>query len=289
MGSGLITKSGTDTDSIFAPWHSGWPQASATDFKTADGADLNARYAALSSGAQAAATEFIAPGGDLNAYFAALGSTGVIVATQPSNVSGSAAAGNPSGSVTSSAATCAGAKGSGSYTYTWHCTNCTATSPNSATTTFYNGAVSAGTTLDASAYCTIADGVTSVNTDAIAAALTNTTPATNIISGSFVVSVTSSGGSGVTQYTAALVSQSLSGASFASLESIVNSNNATATTTLGLTAPSNTVKGSFATINAGGDVVSSASGTYLYSGGQATWSWPSDLLADGQYTVTLSD
>ena len=175
MTSGF-SQNGTDLDSVFAPLHSGWPQAPACRY-TINGVDLNQRYAALSSGTQAAATEYRDDAGnDLNTYFAAAGSTGVQVGTQPSNVSGSAAAGNPSGTVTSGAASCAGAKGGGVYTYQWTCTGCTANSPTGSSTTF-SATVNAGTTIDPTAYCTIADGVTSVNTDTITIPLTNTTPA----------------------------------------------------------------------------------------------------------------
>ena len=167
---------GVDLDSVFAPLHSGWPQAPACRY-TINGVDLNQRYAALSSGTQAAVTRYRDDAGnDLNTYFAAAGSTGVQVGTQPSNVSGSAAAGNPSGTVTSGAASCAGAKGSGVYTYQWTCTGCTATSPTGSSTTF-SATVNAGTTIDPTAYCTISDGVTSVNTGTITIPLTNTTPA----------------------------------------------------------------------------------------------------------------
>ena len=166
---------GTDLDSVFAPWHSGWPQAAATGYKVA-GTDLNARYAPLSTGSAASATNYKVAGNDLNAYFAAAGSTGIQVLTQPSNVSGSAAAGNPSGTVTSGSTTCAFTKGGGSYTYNWVCTGCTANSPTSATTTF-SATVNAGSTVDASAYCTGSDGVTSANTDTISVSLQNTTPA----------------------------------------------------------------------------------------------------------------
>ena len=172
MGSNY-ERAGTDLDSVFAPYHSGWPQAAVTHMQVA-GADLNTRYAPLSTGTAAAATNYQVDGADLNTIFAALGTTGVIVSTQPSNVSGSAAAGNPSGTVTSGTATCAGAKGGGSYTYTWHTTNCTANSPNSASTTFA-ATVNAGSTDNASAYCTISDGASSINTNTIAVALTNTT------------------------------------------------------------------------------------------------------------------
>lgn len=170
------TVNGVDLDSIFAPWHTGWPQAPATGYKIA-GVDLNARYAPLSTGSGAAATGLTETSSrtDLNTYFAALGSTSVQVASQPSNVSGATAAGFPSGTVTSGPATCAFTKGSGSYTYTWVCTGCTANSPNSPTTTF-SAVVSAGTTDNASAHCQGSDGVTSANTNTISVSLQNTTP-----------------------------------------------------------------------------------------------------------------
>jgi hypothetical protein len=169
-----IDKNGTDLDSIFALWHAGWPQAPATTIE-ALGANLNARYAPLSTGTAAAATGIYSASADLNTIFAGAGTTGVTVGTQPSNVSGTAAAGYPNGTITSNSASCAGAKGGGTYTYTWHTTGCTATSPSSASSTFY-ATVNAGSTDNASAYCTISDGVTSVNTGTISVTLINTTP-----------------------------------------------------------------------------------------------------------------
>ena len=166
---------GTDLDSIFAPTHPGWGQAGSVGYRVL-GADLSTRYAILSAGSAAAATGYKSAGVDLNSFFAALGTTGVQVATQPSNVSGSAAAGTPSGTVTSGAATCAFTKGGGSYTYTWVCSGCTANSPNSPTTTF-SAVVNAGSTDNATAFCQGSDGVTSVNTNTIAVTLQNTSPA----------------------------------------------------------------------------------------------------------------
>jgi hypothetical protein len=176
MASGFITSNGTDLDSIFAPRYSGWPQAAATEFVTG-GSDLNTRYAPLSSGSASSLTAFrLASGADLNTVFAAYGTTGVRVGTQPSAVSGSQAAGHPSGTVTSNATTCAGAGGSGSYTYTWICSGCTANSPHSQTTTF-SATVNAASTVNATAYCQISDGVTSTNTGTIPVTLQNTSAA----------------------------------------------------------------------------------------------------------------
>lgn len=170
----------TDLDSVFAPQHSGWAQAAATKFVDGSGNDLNLRYAVLSTGSAAAATGFLlSSGADLNTVFAAYGSTGVQVATQPSAISGSAAAGNPSGTVTSNTTSCTGTKGKGSYTYTWHIANgsgFTLTTPNSQTCGI-TGNVPAGQSVSGGIYCTISDGVTSVNTHTVSASLTNTTPA----------------------------------------------------------------------------------------------------------------
>lgn len=175
MPSGYEVAGGADLDGVFAPFHSGWPQAAATGYGTA-AADLNARYAPLSTGGAAAATGYKKVSADLNTIFAASGSTAVQVGTQPANVAGSAAAGNPSGVVTSGAATCAGAKGGGTYTYTWHTTGCTATSPSNQSTTFF-ATVNAASTDNATAFCTISDGVTSINTSTISVTLQNTSSA----------------------------------------------------------------------------------------------------------------
>lgn len=171
---------GADLDGILAPFHSGWPQAAAVGYAVA-GANLNARYAPLSTGSAPAATGFKQAGADLSTIFAALGSTGVQVGTQPANVTGTSAAGHPSGVVTSGSASCAGSKGGGSYTYTWHTTGCTATSPSSPSTTFF-ATVNAATTDHATAFCTISDGVTSINTSTISVTLQNTsTPEDDLV------------------------------------------------------------------------------------------------------------
>ena len=179
MASGYSTANGQDLDTVFAPQHPGWPQASATEFFDVNGNDLSLRYAALSTGSAVASnTGFVlASGSDIRTQFAAYGSTNVQVLTQPSAISGSAAAGSPFGTVTSDTAACAGEKGGGAYTYTWHIANGSGfsfTAPNSATTAV-TGPVSANSTLTGGIYCTISDGVSSINTNTIAVALTNTT------------------------------------------------------------------------------------------------------------------
>lgn len=179
MASGF-TVAGVDLDSIFAPWHSGWAQASVTEFEIAGYGDINQRYATLATGSAAAATSFkVSSGADLNTIFAAYGSTGVRVASQPSAVSGSSAAGTPSGTVTSGTTSCAGTKGGGTYTYTWHIASGSGvsfTNPNGATTAV-TGSVNAATTNSGGMYCTISDGVTSVNTNTETWSLQNTSPA----------------------------------------------------------------------------------------------------------------
>lgn len=179
MASGFVTSSGLDLDSIFAPQHSGWPQASATEFFDGSGNDLMLRYAPLSTGSAAANTEFLlASGADLAAIFAAFGSTNVQVAIQPSAISGSASAGSPSGTVTSNTTSCAGAKGGGTYTYAWYIASGSGfslTTPNSQSCGI-TGTVSAGQSVTGSIGCVISDGVTSAYTSVVSCSLTNTTP-----------------------------------------------------------------------------------------------------------------
>lgn len=184
---------GVDLGSIFAPYHAGWPQAGATGYKV-NGVDLDQLFAPLSTGSAASPTGFkVAGGADLDSIFAAYGTTGVQVLTQPSAVSGSAAAGDPSGPVTSNTTTVAGAKGGGSYGYTWHLSGAASlTAPNSATTGVTDGAVGAGATLTGTMYCTISDGVTSANTNSVGWSLTNTTPP-YIFSGTVTAGEVSSG------------------------------------------------------------------------------------------------
>lgn len=173
----------TDLDSVFAPRYSGWPQAGATEFEIAGYGDINQRYAPLSTGSAAANTDFrISTLADLATIFAGYGTTGVKVGTQPANVSGSAAAGNP-GIVTTNTTTCSGTKGSGSYTYTWHLASGSGvsfTAPNSATTAV-SGSVPAGQTISGTMYCTISDGFTSVNTSIVSWSIHNTSPPITVV------------------------------------------------------------------------------------------------------------
>ena len=276
---------GTDLDSLLAPLHTGWPTAGTTNDQVA-GTDLDARYAPLSTGTAPATTNYQVAGKDLNEIFAAYGSTGVQVLTQPSNVSGSSAAGNPSGTVTSGTATCAGAKGGGSYTYTWHTTNCTANSPNSASTTFA-ATVNAGSTDNASAYCTISDGVTSVNTNTIAVALTNTTPAAvmgQIVAGTVTNSTgiftgfdDSPNGYGIGSWSVTSGTIPNGGSIQTLYDALIGSKApSTAGVVLSITDLSaDPGQDWFTTVVSNGVSLSASAATYSYSSGVATWNWSS--------------
>lgn len=178
MASGFRVQS-VDLDSIFAPRYSGWPQAGATEFEITGYGDINQRYAVLSAGSATANTDFrTSTGADLATIFAAYGTTGVQVATQPSAISGSAAAGSPSGTVTSNTTSCAGMKGGGTYTYAWYIASGSGfslTTPNSQTCGV-TGNIPAGQSVTGSIGCVISDGVTSVYTSVVGCSLTNTTP-----------------------------------------------------------------------------------------------------------------
>lgn len=181
MASGF-TVDGIDLDLVLAPWHTGWPQAAATGFEVA-GVDFKNRYATLATGIAPEITGFVTDGDDLNTIFAAYGTTSVIIETQPGAVSGSSAAGNPNGTVTSGTTTCLGEKGKGSYTYTWHLASGSGvsfTAPTSATTAV-TGTVPSNSSISGTMYCTISDGTTSVNTHTVAWSLTNTSPQITVI------------------------------------------------------------------------------------------------------------
>ncbi len=175
MASGFLS-GGVDLDAIFAPYTTGTHPAT-TGFEVG-GVDINTRYAPISQGSAALVTGYkISGGADLNTLFAAASSTTVTVGTQPANVSGSTSAGDPSGTVTSNTTTCAGAGGTGSYSYTWHIASgsgVTFTAGTSATTGV-TGTVNANTTLSGTMYCTISDGISSVNTNTVNWSLQNTT------------------------------------------------------------------------------------------------------------------
>jgi hypothetical protein len=176
---------GTDLDSIFAPIQTGMTPAAATGF-TVSGVDLNARYAPLAYGSAAGVTNYKVNGTDLNAIFAAFGSTNIVVLVGPSNVSGSAAAGAPSGTVTSSAPmTVSVSGGHPPYTYTWTVSGGAAANSPSSPTTYISATVNANSTLAGSAFCTIRDSTgRSVNTNTASYSLINTSQ--NEVSFSFV-------------------------------------------------------------------------------------------------------
>ncbi len=208
----LYEVAGADLDTLLAPYHAGWPQAAPTKYGVG-GADLNARYAPLSTGSAPAPTKYYSGGADLSTIFAAYGSTAVQVATQPGNVSGAAAAGSPSGTVTSNTTTVAATKGGGNYTYQWNI-NITSgsgvafTNPTGATTGV-TGTIPAGATYSGTMDCTMSDGVTSVTTNSSSWSLQNTTPVnvqhtytsgsgteTAPISGTVIIEVVGGGASG---------------------------------------------------------------------------------------------
>jgi hypothetical protein len=175
----------TDLDSIFATLQGGMTPAAATGYQVG-GVDLNARYAPLSYGSAAAATGFESAGNDLNTIFAAFGSTNIVFTTQPSNVSGTAAAGSPSGVVTSSGVmTVSVSGGHPPYTYTWNVSGGgVANSPNSPTT-FISGTVNATSNLSGTAYCNVQDSTgRSVNSNLASYSLTNTS--VNSVTFSFI-------------------------------------------------------------------------------------------------------
>lgn len=193
------------------------------------------------------------------------------VATQPANVSGSSAAGNPSGTVTSSAATCAGAGSNGVLTYAWHPTNCAANSPSNASTDFY-ATVNAGSTDNASAYCTISDGVNSVNTNTISVSLTNTTPAAadfTITAGQDVASQYigyNRGGFGTLNSSSGFLNGTYLGSLFD------DNNNTVANFEIsGFSSDPGASSLSSVTINGQTRLASNA--TYSYSSGSALWQW----------------
>jgi hypothetical protein len=301
MASGFVNSANQDLDSVFAPRYSGWPEASGTEFVIVGYGDLNARYAPLSTGSAAAVTGFvISSGADLNAIFAAYGSTNVQVLTQPSAISGSAAAGNPSGTVTSNTASCAGTKGGGSYTYTWHIASGSGfslTTPNSQTCGI-TGTIPAGQTVFGGIYCTISDGVTSVNTNTVGCSLQNTTPA-GVIGQLTAGSVTDSTGTftgfddspggyaiGSWSLTSGVVPNG--GVIETLYDSFITHDNGVL---LGIRVSSNPGQGWFTTLICNGNTLNSSGALYSYSGGVASWAWQPGLLgitSGDTYTVTFN-
>lgn len=291
---------GTDLGSIFAPYHAGWPKAAATGYYV-NGTDLDDIFAPLSTGTAAGPTGYkLSNGADLNTIFAAYGSTGVQAGVQPSAVSGSAAAGNPSGTVTSNTTTVAGTKGGGSYSYTWHLSgSASLTGPTSATTGVTNSAVPAGTTLSGSMYCTISDGVTSANTNTVGWSLQNTTPATitvdaNLVAGQYQIGVSPN----ITTYTGYASGHSTgsftitsgtipNGGSVTELWSWTN--NTTQLLIQGLS--SEIGQGGLISVTINGvTLTGSGASSHTYSSGQEEWSWGGQLglVVGDQYPVVLT-
>lgn len=172
-----IRRQGVGLPSLFATRTTGWPQNANTGIQAA-GTDISATYAPASTGTAYGSTGILRNGVDIGTLFAALGTTNVQVAQQPSAVSGSLAAGTPSGTVTSNTTTVLGTKGRGSYSYTWVLASGSAsfTAPNSATTAV-TANVNASSTINGTMYCNISDGTTSVNTNTVSWSLQNTSSA----------------------------------------------------------------------------------------------------------------
>jgi hypothetical protein len=286
-GSGY-TVGGVDLDSIFAPYHTGWPQAGATGYGVS-GTDLNARYAPLSTGSSASPTGYKVGGTDLNAIFAGAGTTGIAISTQPSAVSGSAAAGNPSGTVTSSSTSCTGTHGnSGAYGYSWHLASGSASfTAASSSSTAVTGTVNAGSTNTGSMYCTITDGVTSANTIAVGWSLQNTTPAFifdgSITAGQIITSNGDGGSSIATGWESAVIGSITGGGVTTTGKTIVGV--ATTVTThpglpsdegfiLNITGFSSDPGATYISeLIFNGSVFTGAPASYRYVNGSASWAW----------------
>lgn len=101
------------------------------------------------------------------------------VVTQPANVSGTAAAGAPSGPVATNLATVVVRGGTQNYTYQWNFVGAppagvTFTNPNGASTEVAGATVPAGGTQSGQMYCSISDGVHTVNSGQSTWSLKNT-------------------------------------------------------------------------------------------------------------------
>ncbi len=285
MASGYNIANGQDLDTVFAPQHPGWPQVSATEFFDNGGNDLNLRYAPISTGLSAAPSDFVlSSGSDLSTVFAAYGTTNVQVLAQPANVAGVAAAGNPSGTVTSNTTTCAAHYGySPDYTYTWHMIGSGAsfTNPNSPTTAV-TGTVNAGTTNFGSMYCTMSDGVTSVNTATKSWSLQNTSPSNPL----FTITaqeLKNSLGAGSNYYGFATNHQAYYGGTLNSVSGFVLpttvyeifDNTQTVLAIFGISGLSaDPGQGSLQSVTANNVTLTGSTATsYLYSSGYAQWQW----------------
>lgn len=105
-------------------------------------------------------------------------SSGLSASLSPTSVQGNASGLANKGSVTSSSCTTTATGGSGSYTYSWHVSTgstdggqVVATNPTGQTTSFSASNISGAS---GSAYCTVSDGTTSVNTNTVTIGLTYT-------------------------------------------------------------------------------------------------------------------
>jgi len=289
---------GTDLDSIFAVTHSGWTAASASGFQVS-GSDLNTRYAKLSYGSAAGTTGYRTNGVDINTLFAAAGTTSLIMNTQPSDVSGSSGAGNPSGTVTSGTTTVSASRGnSAAYTYTWHIASGSGVSftAGSSATTGVTGTVNAGSSNSGTMYCTISDGVTSVNSNTVNWSLTNTTPAILSFNGSFVsthyINNPPATGYGYVQGTSGSCTPSSTDQGYPIISITCDSSNGGTSWSTALSVQTGTDLGrnilNIFTVN--GHANTGSTGFYSFSSGVATWSWNSSsgTFSSGTYTATMT-
>ena len=186
---------GTDLASLLAPIHAGWPQAAATLYLSA-GADLNTIFAEAASGTAYGTTNYKHSGVDIGTLFAAIGTTAVAL-NVINPVTASLAAGNPSGTVTSSSGGTTGtginnisaSKGKQSgYTYTWTIASGSGvTFPGQGTSSStVTATVNAGTTNSGTFYVAVSDGTTTTNTNTVSWSLQNTSVA---LPGTLVLSI----------------------------------------------------------------------------------------------------
>jgi hypothetical protein len=169
-----ISSQGTGLENLLAVRTTGWPEVAATNI-AANGVDINTLFAPVSSGSAGPNLGIKSAGIDIGTIFAQRGTTAVSV-TSISAVTGSTAAGTPSGTVTSNSTSVTASKGKGSYTYTWTIASgsgITFTGQGTASTAI-SATVSESSSNTGTFYCAVSDGTTTTNTNTVSWSLSNT-------------------------------------------------------------------------------------------------------------------
>jgi hypothetical protein len=193
--------------------------------------------------------------------------------------------------ITTGATTVSASGGSGSYTYSWTWasggTSITINSPSAATTSFTGSGLVLNDTYSGVARCTVTDGYGQTATVAVSVSI----KAVPVGTATIAWAQTNLGGDVFSFGTGTIVSQSIPSGTLILAETI--DNNGSYTTSIAIEMSANPGQDFFTTMETPLGNLATASASYSYNDGVASWGWPgSSLWASGvaghQYTINLA-